>query len=900
MRATTWLTVCLLFVPSTAWAGPQKVDYVKDIKPILAEKCFSCHGALKQRSRLRMDAAQLLFKGGRDGPPIVPGKADESLLVKRVLGIDGQSLMPPEGEGEKMSHQQVALLKAWINQGANAPVEPVPPDPREHWAYKVPQRPAIPQLQNTSWVRNPIDAFLAAKHEEQGLAPAAPASKEVLLRRVYFDLIGLPPTRDELHAFLEDKSDDAYEKVVDRLLASQRYGERWGRHWMDVWRYSDWSGYRNEIRNSQPHIWRWRDWIIESLNGDKGYDRMIIEMLAGDEIAPEDPSTLRATGYLVRNWYKFNRNYWLDNTVEHTMKAFLAVTINCTRCHEHKYDPISQRAYYELRAIFEPHQVRTDRVPGQLDTSKDGLPRAYDADAKAPTYLYIRGNEKHPDKSRLMTPGVPSVLGGELQIEPVDLPLTAYYPHLKDHVVHDLLEAADREIRQANQELAKAKATRDQAAQKAKADPKASPDLELAEEAWSLAEKKVAIAKAKRSALSARIEADRAKYANQPSFKELALSAGAAERQASLLQAEYGLLQAEGALRKAQRSAKANDKKSQDALAAAKKNLDAARKKWKAAQDAMKSPSPQYTPLGKEYPRTSTGRRLAFARWLTNRNNPLTARVAVNHIWLRHFGAPIVENVFDFGLRSPKPRHAQLLDWLAVEFMENGWSMKHLHRLMVTSNAYRMSSNSRAAPAANLVKDPDNHYFWRMNSRRLEAELVRDSLLYVAGNLDLTMGGPDIDHNLGESSRRRSVYFRHAYEKKMKFLELFDVASENECYRRSESIVPQQALALANSTLSLEQSRLLARKLHPSAVKSPEFVIQAFEQILARKPSAEELKICTEFLARQRKLLSDKSKLTPSPNPQASKIAPASDPILRARENLVHVLMNHNDFVTIR
>src|SRR5262249_23145443 len=260
------------------------------------------------------------------------------------------------------------------------------------------RRPPLPQVRNAAWERNPIDAFLAAEHERHGLEPRPEASKPVLLRRVYLDLIGLPPTTAELHAFLDDRSPDAYEKVVDRLLARPRSGERWGRHWMDVWRYSDWAGYGAEVRDSQKHIWRWRDWVIESLNADKGYDRMVQEMLAADELAPGDADAARATGFLVRNWYLFNRNVWLDRAGEHTGRACLGVTLNCARCHDHFFDPFTQKEYTAFRAVFEPHDVRTDRVPGVVDVNRDGLVRVYDKNPDAPTYLFLRGDEANPDK----------------------------------------------------------------------------------------------------------------------------------------------------------------------------------------------------------------------------------------------------------------------------------------------------------------------------------------------------------------------------------------------------------------------------------------------------------------------------------------------------------------------
>ncbi len=288
-------------------------------------------------------------QGGDSGPAIVPGKSAQSLLIDAVTAADNSTKMPLEGE--PLTTGEVRLLKLWIDQGAAAPDEKTPVDPRKHWAFQLPVKPQPPHVKDSNWRRNAIDAFISSRRQEQGLTPVGSADKPTWLRRVYLDLIGLPPSREELHAFLADDAPDARDKVVSRLLDSPRHGERWGRHWMDVWRYSDWAGYRKEVRYSVQHIWRWRDWIIESLNADKPYDRMIVEMLAADELAPGDEDALRATGYLARNWHKFNRNVWLQDTVDHTGKAFLGLTINCARCHDHMYDPISHQDYYRFRAF---------------------------------------------------------------------------------------------------------------------------------------------------------------------------------------------------------------------------------------------------------------------------------------------------------------------------------------------------------------------------------------------------------------------------------------------------------------------------------------------------------------------------------------------------------------------
>ncbi|PYI88083.1 MAG: hypothetical protein DME26_04205, partial [Verrucomicrobia bacterium] len=297
------------------------------------------------------------------------------------------------------------------------------------------------RIQGEGWGRNPIDAFIAAEHQARGLKPRPEASKYILLRRVYLDLIGLSPTPRELAEFENDPSSRAYEKVVDRLLNDPRYGERWGRHWMDVWRYSDWAGWSggNQIRDSKPHIWRWRDWILESLNQDKGYDRMILEMLAADELAPEETNALRGTGYLVRNYKMLSREQWLEDTIKHTSQAFLGVTMGCAKCHNHMYDPISQREYYQMRAIFEPHQVRV-----------------YDTETNAPTYVFIRGDERKPDTNRVVLPDVPQAFGGRFNIEPVNLARFAAFPDKREFVIQDTIAASEKALANARQVLEKA------------------------------------------------------------------------------------------------------------------------------------------------------------------------------------------------------------------------------------------------------------------------------------------------------------------------------------------------------------------------------------------------------------------------------------------------------------
>ena len=1076
-RLTTLAWVLLPLTGLPAW-GAQGVDYVREIKPILTARCFACHGALQQKSGLRLDTVGLMKTGGDKGPAIVPGKSAESPLFAYVRAT-GRKRMPPDSEGDPLKKGEIDLLKAWIDQGAIGPAEEKPEtDPKDHWAFKPPLRPTVPSVKNAAWVRNPIDAFVAAEHDRRGLVPQGAAEKRILLRRVTLDLIGLPPTREEVEAFLADTSPRAYEKVVDRLLNSPQHGERWGRHWMDVWRYSDWWGLGAEPRNSQKHIWHWRDWIVESVNDDAGYDQMLREMLAADELYPTDQAKLRGTGFLARSYFLFSRNTWMDEVVEHTSKAFLGLTTNCAKCHDHKYDPIAQEDYYRFRAFFEPYQVRMDLISGETDFEKDGVPRVFDCNLAMPTFLFVRGDDKHPRKKPLL-PGLPEVFRSKLDIRSVALPTEAHSPGSRAVVLAIYSRQAEAQIRAAQGVLAQAKRTlADREAvgktpAKSKAiEPlvrddfgKARPDLwetkagrwlykggkliqeqddvravlrsktrppddfqarfrftpvggkvyksvglsfdvtegneilvylsayaagpklqiavkqgadyaypadatqaravklnepqdmvvrvrgqvvnvevngqhalayrlaakrrpgslelitfdaraeftgfelaalppevaliapgtpsremtpEQARLGVAVAEKALAHAMLRPAALTASAAADRAKAS--PEAKTLAQQASRAERMVAVAAAEEAIARAELEVALATAGAKG----------AAEKKLVAVRAALTNARKLLHAPGESYTSLrgtlktlesnleseasrNKPFPTTSTGRRSALAKWMTEGNNPLTARVAVNHLWLRHFGKPLVPTVFDFGRKGTPPTHPELLDWLAVELRESGWSMKHLHRLIVTSATYRMSSASVTA-SSNRTIDPENRAYWRMNSVRMESQAIRDSLLSLAGDLDPTMGGPSVPVDAATS--RRSLYFVHSHNDQQKFLSIFDDASVLECYRRAESILPQQALALQNSQLALTAAEKITARLDtPENATDGDFLRAAFEAILGQSPTAEERIECALALRELQALASKEKRATPGRH---------------ARTTLVHALLNHNDFVTIR
>tara|TARA_R110002111_G_scaffold144910_2_gene211252 strand:- start:96629 stop:99232 length:2604 start_codon:yes stop_codon:yes gene_type:complete len=719
------------------------------------------------------------------------------------------------------------------------------------------KRPEEPLVKDATWARNPIDLFILAGHEKTGLKRAGEAEPTIQLRRVYLDLIGLNPTPQEIREFLEDSKTNprAYEEVVDRLLNHPAYGERWGRHWMDVWRYSDWAGYKEALRESQRHIWHWRDWIIESLNADKSYDQMLVEMLAADELKPDDWDTLRATGFLARNYHSV-RNQWMDDVVKHTSQAFLGITVGCAKCHDHMYDPIKQTEYFQMRAVFETYHVRTDRVAGVLDISKNGIPRAYDNSLTANTWFFEKGDERRPLKDKSIPPGVPKFLGGTYEVQPVSLPLVASQPAQRDFVKQDFIAQMRGVMEQAQQ-----------------------PEQRLA------AESALAVLEAQFAIEEMEAAGEKKSDAWQASAKNLVNL----QRQANLQEAQWKLKSAIEKQEQAKETlAKAETNKKTAAITKAKQQLKTADQEHKAAQTSLKKAeaaiqaevTTEYTPRKQPtYPQESSGRRLAFARWLTDDHNPLTARVAMNHIWLRHFGQPIVPTVNEFGGNGREPTHPALLDWLSAELVQRNWSMKDMHRLIVTSATYRMAGTG---PKENIQIDPDNLYLWKKSARRMEGEIVRDNLLFISGRLDPQVGGADIDNEQAQDSRRKSIYLRHAHEKLVEFVQIFDGPSVTECYMRETSVQPHQALALANSKISFLASEALAANIEQKTTGDVSaFIEEAFLHVLSRLPNEAEQKLCREFLY---------------DGAEGEKGTPAQGQYQR----LITVLFNHNDFVTIR
>lgn len=835
-----FLITALLDVVATPANKAALSKHLGPFLPAALNSCVACHveadphGAESLNEFPHNDFGGALHKLGRKIK--LADRLDQ--LAKQDSDGDGSDnlseLLAGSKPGDAKSRPSISAdkLKSLQNQFAKF-------SERYPWRpFETVKRPHVPKI---NIGKNAIDRFIVEKQQIHQLTPRSEAPKDLLLRRVYLDLIGLAPTPEERAAFLQDQSARAYEDVVNQLLERPEYGERWARHWMDIWRYSDWAGYKAALRDSQRHIWHWRDWIIESLNDDKPYDQMIREMLAADELYPENTDKLRATGYLARHYYA-NRQQWMDNVVTHTSQAFLGITLGCSKCHDHMYDDFPQQDYYAMRAIFESYNVRTDRVPGELDIMKNGIPRAYDQSVTSKTYMFERGDERRRITDQVIAPAAPASLDGKLDVKEVSLPRFAYRPERRGFVIADTMAAAATQVSVAKTPLAKKSAELKLAALKAELIAEKIEDSgQKNSDAWKAAAEKTT---------------------------QLQREAAVAEAKALIDKHERDKQQASTEMKEA-KSATAKTKASRR-MKTANSQIAANKKKLATAEKALNDkPTSKYkSRAAKAYLTKSSGRRSAFAQWLASRKNPLTARVAMNHIWLRHFGQPIVPTVNEFGANGREPTHPALLDWLAAEFMDRGWSMKEMHRLIVTSATYRQSA---ATDEHNQKIDPDNKWLWRWPSRRMEGEIVRDNVLHVAGTIDRTFGGPDINNKLAQSSKRRSVYLRHAHEKLVEFVQIFDGPKVSECYMREESVQPHQALALANSPLTFDQAEVLSKELSADFKDDEKFVRNAYLRILSREPKPEEQRLCQEFLKEK-----------------------------DARKRLVMILFNHNDFVTIR
>jgi len=865
------------------------------IRPLLADNCYSCHSqeAKKIKGGLLLDTREGLLKGGDTGPGIVPGDADKSLLIKAVRYTDENLQMPPKGK--KLSAEKIAALEQWVKMGAPDPRESKPGTPapetirekaRSHWAFQPLREPAIPPVKNKRLSRTPVDNFILAKLEEKGIRPLPEADKRTLIRRATFDLTGLPPQPGEVEAFLADKSANAFDKVVDRLLESPHYGERWGRHWLDVARYADTKGYVFEEDRHYPYSYTYRDYVIRSFNEDLPYDEFLKEQIAADLLPlGKDKRALAALGFLtLGRRFVNNINDIIDDRIDVVCRGTMGLTVTCARCHDHKYDPIPTRDYYSLYGIFSSSmEPEEEPLLGIVPPAK--------ALAEYETEHQKRVKE-HDDFER----GKQDETLAMLRHQSGDYLLTASEAaHQKDDGKVDILAKArklDPGIVRRWMTGIKEWSTATNAIFAPWLAYSSLATNEFAPKSRDLAQKFAANAdsRVKLNPLVAKIFA-----ADPPSsLKEVADRYGKmftdldAEWQKLAVSTNAPKFFADGdkeALRQVLYAANAPANPPRQDL---DRIFDVASiqkvRELKRAIDALDATSPGAPPRatalvdrpdpgdvgvfirgnpdnrGAKTPRQfleliaganrtpfrQGSGRLQLAEAIGSKDNPLTARVLVNRVWLHHFGTPLVATPSDFGLRSDPPTHPELLDYLASRFMADGWSIKKLHRLIMLSAAYRRSSDDN--PQCEKL-DPANQLYWRMNRQRLDFEATRDTLLSVAGDLNTNMGGHAVDITEAPYSTRRTVYGFVDRQNLPNLFRAFDFASpDTSSARRFYTTVPQQALYMMNSPFVVEQAEKLAGRPEIKSAATEKSKVRAFYELAyQREPTADELDLARRY-----------------------------------------------------
>jgi hypothetical protein len=700
------------------------------IRPILVDQCYKCHSSQSEKLKggLSLEYRDTILKGGENGPALVVGDPEKSLLIKAIRYTDPDLQMPPKDK--KLSEAQIGDLVAWVKMGApdprvagaSAAASVSAKNPRNHWAFQPIKKVILPEVKATNWVATPIDTFILAKLEGHEMKPSPPADKRTLIRRATFDLLGLPPTPDEVKAFVEDNSSDAFAKVVDRLLASPYYGERWGRFWLDTARYSDTKGdvKKNVEAPIYPYAWTYRDYVIRSFNQDKPFNQFIVEQIAGDKLQQDkDRSALAALGFLtLGDHFNGNQNDIINDRIDVVCKGTMGLTVSCARCHDHKFDPIPQKDYYSLRGVF-----ASSVEP-----------------AEEPILGTVKMGADYSDFAR------------------------------KYNAFHQQM-AANQAARRAQRKAGNGKDLKKE-------------EIELRRD----------LARLEMTHLGAPPRAMALFDTTKPKDSAVFIR-GEAENKGEVVPRRF--------------------------------------------LEILSGPNRQ--------PFRNGSGRLELAYAIVNPYNPLTPRVAVNRIWMHHFGEGFVTTPDDFGNQSEPPSHPELLDYLAMRFMQEGWSMKKLHRLIMLSNVYQQSSGTNPRYTQT---DPRNRLLWRANIHRLEFEAVRDSILTIGGQLDLTMGGRPV--NLGEQpySRRRTLYGYIDRRNLPEVYNQFDFANPDiTSGKRYETTVPQQALFMMNSPLVVEQARnLVMQKEFQSLTDEDDRIKFLYERIFQREPTTVEIKLAADFV----------------------------------------------------
>lgn len=783
---------CLLLLAHTYCAAadsatsPEKELFFENrIRPLLAERCWDCHNADLAESRLRLDSLQAILDGGDRGPALIPGDAKKSLLMHAVSHSEAELQMP---EGDKLSAREIKDLAKWIEEGAIWPGQKAElrgprkkdgplfsEEEKNFWAFNPPREPDLPAVQNAEWVKSPIDRFILAKLEAAGLEPAPPADKRSLIRRAYFDLIGLPPTPEQVQAFLDDPSPEAFEKVIEELLTSPRYGERWGRHWLDVARYADSNGLDENW--AFEHIYKYRDWVIDAFNEDLPYNTFLTHQLAGDliEQQPEESQDdylyrVAAAGFLslgpkmiADDDPKKKKMDIVDEQLNTVGQTFMAMTIGCARCHDHKFDPIPAWDYYAMAGIFKSTRTMEHLkvvAPVWLHKIK---PEGYDKELKA-------FNEVH----------YPIVKTRD----------DFWIKHAKEAFLQDKLVPDEVKRRAFNKD----KFMLPHEAEKW------VPDQH--KQQW----KDLAMAVEESDEARPRMITVMAPTEGKPEDLKVSLRGNYLTEGAQTQRQFLRIIEGE-------------------------------------------EPKPI---------ETKQSGRLELAEWLTNPDHPLTARVMVNRVWRWRFGTGIVATTDNFGRLGERPSHPKLLDWLAVKFVEDGWSIKAMHRRMMLSSTYQMSTQHN--PAATDI-DPENRLLHRFPRKRLEAEAIRDTILFVSDNLDFTMHGSlmplkDRAYVTGTGSNthsydnnRRSVYqpiYRSAVYDVLTAFDFPDPATPNG--DRQESVIAPQALVMMNSPLVAKNMRRIAERLLDDFSETEPRIENLYQRALSRPPTDKELEVLGNFV----------------------------------------------------
>lgn len=787
--SVVWL--CTLQAQPPQATPAQLEQFEKQVLPILQKSCLKCHGGeAKIKGGLRLTSREAIMKGGDTGPALEYPDSAKSLLLKAIHHQDGLE-MPPSG---KLPADQLAILETWVKAGApwssKIKIESkatehkpmggvVTAEAKNFWAYRPVAQPAVPAVTDAAWVKTPIDAFILAKLKARQLKPNVAADRLALIRRATYDLTGLPPTPDEIDRFVNDKHPAAYEQLLDKLLASPRYGEKWGRHWLDVVRYAETNGYERD--GPKPFAWRFRDYVIQSFNADKPYDQFVREQLAGDELPDASAESIIATGYYRLGLWddepadpKQARFDELDDYVATTSQAFLGMTMNCARCHDHKIDPIPQADYYRMLAFF-------------ADIERFSLSR----DVRSPYNL---------------TDITPAAKRQQYEAE-----FSERQKQL-EKLKQEMISLEDAIIKRMPEEEQRASEGLDR--------PQVIKKLD---KFWNEQEQK--------QYTTWKTEHDKLKKKPEPQ-RELALSVN---------------------------KCKVTPPPTHIMVRGSPHSPGAA--VTPGFPTVLTDKQPALTPPTKTS-RTS-GRRKVLADWIASNENPLTARVMVNRVWQHHLGRGIVSTANDFGKFGTLPTHPELLDWLANDFMQQGWKLKRLHKLIMMSNVYQTSSLASAEQTkAGSKADPENTLYWRFNPRRLTAEEVRDSMLAVNATLNLKMAGPSVypvipkevlagqsvpgdgwGKSSAEEAARRSIYVYVKRSLQVPILTTHDQADpDSTCPVRYTTTVPTQALGMLNSAFTNDQAGILAAHLqreYPSDTKAQ--LIRAIRLTTGRQPEATEI-----------------------------------------------------------